>query len=133
MHSIDARKNLQYTDTRSFLLLGRISSGKVISKIFSGSLFLAWRCLYAEMVQGKIENIFPDMKKAYKRVILMTVTRLTAYGEKWLKWVRKNRGTGNKHFIPERHQNKIFIKQSGTGEYELHPLLLQEIDRLRTT
>ena len=28
------------------------------------------------------------------------------YGEKWLKWVRKNTHTGNKSDIPERHQQK---------------------------
>ena len=61
----------------------------------------------------------------------MTHTRLVAYGEKWLRWVRKNRGTSLKSYIPKRHQNKIIIKQEGDGTYEINQELYDELRRLR--
>ena len=65
--------------------------------------------LYAELVRGRVENVQPDLKAAYKRTIMMNISRLKYYGEKWLKWVRKNTHTGNKSDIPERHQQKRVI------------------------
>jgi len=61
----------------------------------------------------------------------MLHTRLTRYGEKWLRWVRKNRGTGNKSYIPKRHQDKKWIQQTDDGIYAIHPALYDEIRRAR--
>ena len=35
-------------------------------------------------------------------------------------------------FIPERHQEKILIKQEGDGTYKINPLLYKEIERMNT-
>ena len=66
----------------------------------AGILFLAWRCLYAELVRGRVDNVTPDLNIAYTRVISMNISRLKAYGERWLRWARKNKNTGNKSYIP---------------------------------
>ena len=108
-------------ESRSFILLGRITAQKAISKFFSGVMFLAWRCLYAELVDAKINKARPNLKNAYKRMLVMNITRLTAYGEKWTKWVRKNRKTGNKSFIPEKHQNKHVIVSDQNANYTILP------------
>ena len=42
---------------------------------------MAWRCLYAELVRGRVEDVKPVIKNAYRRTLIMLVTRLTAYGE----------------------------------------------------
>ena len=117
-------------DVSAFLAIGRRSPYRVISKNQSGIFFLAWRCLYAELVSGRIDDKIPNITNAYKRCLLMTHTRLVAYGEKWLRWVRKNRGTALKSYIPEKHQNKIIIKQACDGSYEINQLLYSELKRL---
>ena len=86
--------------------------------------------MYAELVSGRIDDKIPNITNAYKRCLLMTHTRLVAYGEKWLRWVRKNRGTALKSYIPEKHQNKIIIKQACDGSYEINQLLYSELKRL---
>ena len=117
------------THVPSFLLVGRITEAKVVCKNQAGILFIAWRCLYAELVRGRIENVRPDMNAALKRTLAMNITRLSAYGERWLKWVNKNRNTGNKSYIPERHQDKKVLRQQGRGSYEINQLLLDEYKR----
>ena len=75
----------------------------------------------------------PDLKAAYKRTIMMNISRLKYYGEKWLKWVRKNTHTGNKSVIPERHQQKRVIRQDRHGKYEINQVFYDEYRRLTTT
>ena len=118
-------------DVPSFLAVGRRSPYRAVDKNHSGIVFLAWRCLYAELVSGRIDDKKPNITNAYKRCLLMTHTRLVAYGEKWLRWVRKNRGTSLKSYIPKRHQNKIIIKQEGDGKYTINQELYDELKRLR--
>ena len=115
--------------THAFCALGRTDQHTVVDKNYSGVLFLAWRCLYAELVRGRVEDVKPVIKNAYRRTLIMLVTRLTAYGEKWLRWVRKNRETGNKSRIPKRHQDKKLIKQDVDGNYTINPRILAEIER----
>ena len=116
-------------NTYAFCALGRTDQHTVVDKNYSGVLFLAWRCLYAELVRGRVEDVKPVIKNAYRRTLIMLVTRLTAYGEKWLRWVRKNRETGNKSRIPKRHQDKKLIKQDVDGNYAINPRILAEIER----
>jgi hypothetical protein len=37
---------------------------------------------------------------------MMNISSLKYYGERWLKWARKNKHTGNNSHIPERHQDQ---------------------------
>ena len=64
---------------------------------------------------------------------MMNISRLKYYGEKWLKWVRKNTHTGNKSDIPERHQQKKGIRQDRHGKYEINQVFYDEYRRLTTT
>ena len=47
--------------------------------------------LYAEIVKCRIENKNINLKRAYKRFIILLVGRIKAYGFKWLKWYNKQR------------------------------------------
>ena len=49
----------RFTHTSALLAVGRLSDTQVIDKNLSGILFLAWRCLYAELVRGRVENVTP--------------------------------------------------------------------------
>ena len=122
-----------FTHTAAFLAVGRLSDTHVVGKNQAGILFIAWRCLYAELVRGRVENVQPDLKAAYKRTIMMNISRLKYYGEEWLKWVRKNTHTGNKSDIPERHQQKRVIRQDRHGKYEINQVFYDEYRRLNTT
>ena len=123
----------RFTHTSALLAVGRLSDTQVIDKNLSGILFLAWRCLYAELVRGRVENVTPDLKTAYKRVIMMNISRLRYYGEKWLRWARKNKHTGNNSHIPERHQHKRVLRQYAHGEYEINQIFYDEYARLTAT
>ena len=122
-----------YTHRSAFLAVGRLSDTQVVGKNHSGILFLAWRCLYAELVRGRVENVTPDLKAAYKRVIMMNISRLQHYGEKWLRWARKNTHTGNNSCIPERHRHKQVLEQYAHGEYEINQIFYDEYARLTAT
>ena len=125
-----------YTHRSAFLAVGRLSDTQVVGKNHSGILFLAWRCLYAELVRGRVENVTPDLKTTYKRVIMMNISRLKYYGEKWLRWARKNTHTGNNSYnsyIPERHRDKQVLEQYAHGEYEINQIFYDEYARLIAT
>ena len=64
----------------AFLVLGRIDADTVIDKYLAGVIFLAWRCLYAEITRARIEKGTPDLQVALRRTGSMIITRLTAYG-----------------------------------------------------
>jgi len=122
-----------FTHKSAFLAVGRLTDVKTVDKNQAGILFLAWRCLYAELVRGRVENVAPDLNAAYTRFIAMNISRLKAYGERWLRWVRKNKNTGNKSYIPERHQDKKVLRQSGGGKYVINPIFHDEYKRMTAT
>ena len=45
----------------AFLVLGRINADTVIDTHLAGLMFLAWRCLYADITRARIEKENPDM------------------------------------------------------------------------
>ena len=122
-----------FTHEAAFLTVGRLTDAKVVDKNQSGVLFLAWRCLYAELVRGRVENVAPNLESAYRRMLEMNISRLKAYGERWLKWVRKDRHTGNKSKIPERHQDKRVIRQDEDGIYRINQIFYDEYTRMTAT
>jgi hypothetical protein len=114
------------THTPSFLAVGRLDENKVIGKNQSGILFISWRCLYATLVDGRIEDKKPDLTAAFNRTLYLIIARLTRYGEKWLKWRNINKNTNHKHMIPKKHQNKIVITQTDEGKYKIHHYIFKE-------
>ena len=74
------------TERASFVLLGVYQeAGKdptVVGPEQSGLMFIAWRCLYAEVVRSRVDERPLDLTAAYKRTMQVTITRLKAYGEK---------------------------------------------------
>jgi hypothetical protein len=75
------------TERASFVLLGVYQeAGKdptVVGPEQSGLMFIAWRCLYAEVVRSRVDERPLDLTAAYKRTMQVTITRLKAYGEKF--------------------------------------------------
>ena len=50
----------------AFLVLGRIDADTVIDKYLAGVMFLACRCLYAEITRARIEKGTPDLQVALR-------------------------------------------------------------------
>ena len=103
---------------------------KVVTQEMAGLLYIAWRCLYAEIVASRVDQRPIKLEYAYKRTVQLCITRLTAYGEKWLAWVNRNRYTSNKSCIPLSKQNRTVIKQDGEGQYTIHSAFSSEMTRL---
>ena len=115
-------------DLTAFLILGRIRERKYIDNHRASLLFIAWRCLYAEIISCRFDNSRFDLERARKRSLVMLHSRATAYGEKWRLWVRRNWHTSNKHIVPERHRKKIFVDSDAEGNYSISAELLRTID-----
>ena len=84
-------------------------------------------------MRGRVENVTPNLSAAYTRTIEMNISRLKAYVEKWITWVQKNKSTGNKSYIPQRHQQKIVLTQDGAGNYVINRILFDEYTRMTET
>ena len=89
--------------------------------------------IYAELVRGRVENLTPDLKTAYKRTIMMNISRLKYYRDKWLRWARKNTHTGKNSHIPDKHQHKQVLRQYAHGENEINYIFYDEYARLIAT
>ena len=116
----------------SFLAVGRMDEEEVANEVQAGVMFIAWRCLYAELMSVREEGTLPNLKGAYKRCIRMIISRLTAYGAKWKRWCKINAGTGKKKIIPERFQDRTILKQQKHGNYEIHQELIKEAKKVDT-
>ena len=51
----------------AFITLGRIDKDTVVDKYMAEVMFLAWRCLYAELTRARIDKGSPDLQAALRR------------------------------------------------------------------
>ena len=118
-------------NTTKFLVLGILRQNKVAGKDAAGILFIAWRCLYAEIVAARLENRSLRLDGVYKRTVGLVILRLKAYGKKWYDWVSSKRLTKSaKKIIPEKHRKKPLIAATRDGTYQINKQLLAEYERL---
>jgi len=103
-----------------FLAFGILNNGKLTSSEGLGVIAIAWRCLYAEITKARKENRRLKLQTALKRTAGMLHARVTAYGEKWLKWARSIRKTSNPKDIPKKHQNYALIQTDPEGVYRVN-------------
>ena len=117
-----------------YVLLGCYREGdtvKVITPDQAGLMFIAWRCLYAEIVGSRVDERPLNLGYAYKRTLKMCITRLRAYGEKWLLWSRKNHNTSMKSIIPVNRRDRTVIRQEILGTYSISQVFFDEHERMR--
>ena len=99
----------------------------------SGIIFLAWRCLYAETVRARKENSHLRLKSTYARLVLMTISRLKAQGEKWYRWYSRTKGISQhkvKRF-PVRYRNRRLITTQGDASFKINTDLLREYEQVK--
>ena len=122
------------SEVHAFLVLGvykKDNETRVVRPEQSGLLFIAWRCLYAAVVGSRVEDKPLNLEYAYYRTLQMTITRVTAYGEKWKLWCTKNKCTSLKCTIPLDKQDRVVIVQDMLGDFQVSSTLLEEFNRVR--
>ena len=85
MKRMNLRTPGDHSDTTLFLLLGlydHAGKWKAVPQESAGILFIAWRCLYAEITQVSKEGKKMNLPRVELRVWKMVHSRLTAFGEK---------------------------------------------------
>ena len=108
-------------ELEAYLILGRVASGKAVHHAAAGILALAWRCLYAETTRAHVERKSLRLFAARRRLGSLLRTRVTAYGEKWLKWVHTGIHLEEPRVIPKKYHERGVIRQGWEGEYEIAP------------
>ena len=109
-----------------FILLGVIDKEKVCCREGAAVLALGWRCLYAEIVRCRKDELWEDLKlgKAIKRTAAMLISRITAYGEKWRFSYLKTHHTSRFKEVPKKHQNYKCIAINSDATYTVSKELL---------
>ena len=120
--------------TDMFLILGCLRDGEkwnAVGQATAGLLALAWRCLYAEITNSKIQDCPLNLERALRRTFQMTISRLRAYGLRWKRWSIKNSHTSLRWTIPEPYRDRGLIKQTFDGDFTLNKTLFRIAYSLR--
>ena len=96
-------------------------------------MFLAWRCLYAEVVKSRIEDKRLSLDEAYKRMVAMTINRLKAQGVKWHRWYSRIRyiQPDKRKVFPKRYRKRKLMRTTATATYTINQKLLDEYDKIK--
>ena len=124
--------DIKYIKTDIFIILGVIGHNKVVCNEGAAILALAWRCLYAELVQSRIDDRRPNLEKALKRTVAMLIGRITAYGEKWRLWYLKQQHTTQSKKVPLQHRDFKLVTVDENAQYIINPALMQIHEDLQT-
>ena len=115
----------------TYTILGQIEFTKHVDKEEAGILFLAWRCLYAEIVRARIESTTLNLHKALARTLQLTISRLKANGTYWQKWYNKTKGTTHPKKFPKKYQNRKLLKTNDIAQFKINPILIQKLHTIR--
>ena len=117
-------------DTTIFIATGALGPDEVISRNHSVLWYLGWRCLYAEVVNSRVEGKALNLENALKRMVSMTIGRLRAYGIKWQSWVQATQLRSKPKVIPPKHKDKSLLFQDEMGHYEIHTAIIRKAKEL---
>ena len=84
------------------------------------------------MVGSRVDDEPLDLEYAYYRTLQMTITRVTAYGEKWKLWSIKNKFTSLKCIIPLDKRDRVVIEQDMFGDFQISSTLRGEFGKIRS-
>ena len=116
-----------------FWILGERHDKNFVDKEGAGLLFIAWRCLYAEIVRARILEENMNLKNAYARTILLTISRLKAQGQKWYRWFSKTKNISEHKFkiFPVKYRKRRLITTQRDAAYNINPTLIREYERVK--
>ena len=67
----------------AFLITGQLTSTNIAHPAYTDVVCISWRCLYAAIVESRLDNSALKLQAAYDRMVSMVHGRVRAYGEKW--------------------------------------------------
>ena len=122
-------------DIPTFLLsgdLGKDSRGRdrTVSNDHSGIFFIGWRCIYAAIVNSRIEDTLLKDETALKRAVSMIISRIRAAAGSLRSNIEASRNQRRPKVIGRKRRDRKVMTQSADGSYTIHPALLQLADRL---
>ena len=123
------RLGLRAKHDDTFRLFGRIDMQSYVNKEEAGILFLAWRCLYAEVVSARIHDHRLRLDTAYARTVRLLISRLQANGQKWYRWFSRTRNISPKKvklFPLKYYRKRKLLTTNAWAEYKINPTLLAE-------
>ena len=102
-----------------------------MSNDHSGIFFIGWRCIYAAIVNSRIEGTLLKDETALKRAVSMIISRIRAAAGSLRSNVEASKNQRRPKVIgSKRRGRKVMLTQSADGSYEIHPALLQLADSL---
>ena len=110
-----------YLARAAFLIFGRTEQNTVTTKEGADILAIGWRCLYAAIVAARVDSKPVNLRAAAKRALAMLISRVKAYGEKWLLWYRRTCYTSKHKHVPQKHRNYKLVKCNAQAEYSINP------------
>ena len=124
---------LEAENTDKFIITGTTGPNEVLGRESASVMFIAWRCLYAEIVGARTEERNLRLESAYARTIGMLLGRVKAHGYKWRRWVLRNRFKQPlvKKVIPQKHQVKKLISMDLQGNGTICKRLIDEFQNVR--
>ena len=118
------------TDVVRFLALGQINDVDVMPKELNGVMFIAWRCIYAEIQRSREDDKPLDTGKALSRTMSMIYSRLKAYTYKWTRWLHTGIYTRKVRVIPHRHRDKIVVAVGDDDSFVIHQAITSRLHNL---
>ena len=132
MYGLLRRLGIWAENSDRFGVAGKVAL-KRVSREGVGVVFLAWRCLYAEVVRGRIEDKRLRLSAAYARLVSMIIGRVRAYGYKWRRWYNRIRWIQPKKRkeIPKKYRKLKLIETERDGTYRIREILLDEYEHVK--
>jgi hypothetical protein len=78
----------------------RLTEKTVVGRDYADLIFIAWRCLYAELVHARVEKKPVFLLRAVQRTLTLFKSRLKAYGESWERWYDTRMHTSQSNIVP---------------------------------
>ena len=129
MHKLGWPTANEWGADTAMVITFRVSDTTVVETEQADLIFVAWRCLYAELVHARVEKTRVQLHRALARAISMLISRVTAVGETWLHWVNTHTRTTKTSIVPAtvRCRNDL-IEIGAMGNYVVNAALTKARD-----
>ena len=128
------RLGMQPARGAAFWLVGRIGRNEYVDREMAGMIFIAWRCLYAEVVGARMDDARLNLKRTYARFVGLVISRLQAHGVRWYQWHSRIRliQPSKRKIVQKRYQKRKLMTTKPNAEFAINNILLTEYDRIKT-
>lgn len=119
---------LQMENTLEFRILGLCYNKQKMNEELVGAVYMAWRCLYAEITRCKTtpDHPFIDCTYTFQKWLQLLISRLKAYGCRWKSWYRKqiHIRTSKYRETPYNIRQLKLLSIANDGTFSINSILL---------